>query len=163
MTDVTPCPAAGPPMARPRVAAGLLIRDGWGRILLVRPTYKKGWDIPGGYVEPGESPAQAAAREVIEELGVPIQPGTLLVVDWAPHPAEGDKLIFIFDGGQLDDVSSLHPDGHEIAEAAFHGLSDLNVRMPEPLAQRLRVAAAREADPDRSAYAEHGLAGSPRR
>jgi ADP-ribose pyrophosphatase YjhB (NUDIX family) len=47
-------------MARPRVAAGLLIRDDTGRVLLVKPTHKDGWDIPGGYVEPGETPTGRA-------------------------------------------------------------------------------------------------------
>src|SRR4051794_34297997 len=59
-----------PPMATPRVAAGALIRDVEGRILLVKPTYKDGWDIPGGYVEPGESPADACNREIAEEIGL---------------------------------------------------------------------------------------------
>jgi 8-oxo-dGTP diphosphatase len=53
-------------MATPRMAAGIAIRDPGGRILLVRPTYKDGWDIPGGYVEPGESPAEACRRELKE-------------------------------------------------------------------------------------------------
>jgi len=143
-------------MARPRVAAGLLVRDGEGRILLVRPTYKQGWDIPGGYVEPGESPAQAAAREVVEELGVPISVGALLVVDWAPHPAEGDKLLFIFDGGHLEDTSTLIPDGHEIAEAAFFSIPDLDGRMPERLARRLLLAAERPIGESLGIYSEYG-------
>ena len=50
--------------ATPRVAAGVLIRDDAGRVLLVKPTYKDGWEIPGGYVEKGESPHAAATREV---------------------------------------------------------------------------------------------------
>ena len=88
-----------PPMATPRMAAGVLFRDPEGRVLLVKPSYKAGWDIPGGYVEPGESPKQAAQREVLEELGIEVPIGRLLVVDWAPHPNEGDKILFIFDGG----------------------------------------------------------------
>jgi ADP-ribose pyrophosphatase YjhB (NUDIX family) len=77
-----------PPMATPRVAAGVLFRDQDGRVLLVKPTDKDGWDLPGGYVEPGERPKQAARREVREELGIGAQIGQLLVVDWAPHPNE---------------------------------------------------------------------------
>jgi NUDIX domain len=90
-----------------------------GRVLMVRPTYKDGWDIPGGYVEPDESPAHAAEREPAEELGLHRKPGRLLVIDWAPHPAEGDKLLFIFDGGTLTQAegASLRPDGREIDEA----------------------------------------------
>ncbi len=57
-------------MARPLVAAGLLMRDDAGRMLMVRPTYKDGCDIPGGYVEPDESPAEAARRELREEAQV---------------------------------------------------------------------------------------------
>src|SRR5919199_5944753 len=110
-----------PPMARPRVAAGMLVHDDQGRVLMVRPTYKDGWDIPGGYVEPDESPAQAAERELAEELNVRRAPGRLLVVDWAPHPAEGDKLLFVFDGGTLTDseAATLRPDGDEIADARY--------------------------------------------
>ena len=92
--------------ATPRVASGVLFRDADNRVLLVKPTYKQGWDIPGGYVEPGESPKQAAVREVTEELGVTLPVGRLLVIDWAPQDGEGDKLLFVFDGGVIDPVHS---------------------------------------------------------
>ena len=89
--------------ATPRVAAGALFLDPAGRVLLVHPTYKDSWDIPGGYVEQGESPAAACRREVAEELGLDRQPRRLLAVDWAPHEREGDKLLFLFDCGDLAD------------------------------------------------------------
>jgi ADP-ribose pyrophosphatase YjhB (NUDIX family) len=73
-----------PPMARPRVAAGAMFFDKAGRVLLVKPTYKERWDIPGGYVEPNETPTQACAREIKEELFLSKQVGVLLAVDWAP-------------------------------------------------------------------------------
>src|SRR4051794_6081139 len=43
-----------------------------------RPTYKAYWDIPGGYVEPGETPRDACVREVYEELGIRPPIGKLL-------------------------------------------------------------------------------------
>lgn len=52
--------------ARKRIAADVLIRDEAGRVLLVDPTYKDGWDLPGGMVEANESPRAAAARELGE-------------------------------------------------------------------------------------------------
>src|SRR3954462_2877865 len=53
-------------MAYPHMAAGALFFDAGGRVLMMVPTYKDYWDIPGGYVETGESPLQAASREVRE-------------------------------------------------------------------------------------------------
>src|SRR4051795_5157734 len=129
-------------MARPRVAAGVLFHDDQGRILMVKPTYKDGWDIPGGYVEPDESPAHAAERELAEELNLRLTPGRLLVVDWAPHPAEGDKLLFVFDGGMLTsaEAAALSPDGDEIAEARYWHPDELEPLAPMRLVSRLRLA-----------------------
>jgi len=70
--------------------------------MLVRKTYGNGWDIPGGYAEAGESPAAACRRELKEELGLDRQPEELLAVDWAPHPDEGDKILYVFSCGPLD-------------------------------------------------------------
>jgi 8-oxo-dGTP diphosphatase len=140
-------------VATPRVAAGVLFRDADGRILLVKPTYKDGWDIPGGYVEPGESPKQAAAREVEEELGLTVPIGRLLVVDWAPHPDEGDKLLFVFDGGALQQrADHLSVEKGEIDRVEYVAPNDANDRMPERLVDRLRSASETVGDP----YLEYG-------
>lgn len=88
--------------ATPRVAAGALFVDG-DRVLLVRKTYGNRWDIPGGYVDAGESPAAACRRELREELGIDRLPRRLLVVDWAPNDGEGDKILYVFDCGPLGD------------------------------------------------------------
>jgi ADP-ribose pyrophosphatase YjhB (NUDIX family) len=139
--------------ATPRVAAGVLFRDAAGRALLVRPTYKDGWDIPGGYVEPGESPRQAAAREVEEELGVRQPIGRLLVVDWAPHPDEGDKLLFIFDGGNLNrKLDELAIAADEIERVEFVAPDDAARHLSPRLLERLRSAVSGDPDP----YLEHG-------
>lgn len=57
-----------------RVAcAGAVVRDGRGRVLLIRRGTEPGlglWSVPGGRVEPGESPEAAAVREVAEETGL---------------------------------------------------------------------------------------------
>jgi 8-oxo-dGTP diphosphatase len=65
------------------MAAGLLLFDAAGRVLLVKPTYKDHWDVPGGVVESNESPRDAARRELGEELGLDREPGELLCVDWS--------------------------------------------------------------------------------
>ncbi len=65
------------------LAAGVLLFDEQDRVLLVDPTYKAGWEFPGGVVEPGEAPARAGMREVAEETGIRLaEVPALLVVDW---------------------------------------------------------------------------------
>jgi len=56
--------------------------DGDGNVLLVNPTYKPGWELPGGVVEADESPADACRREVREELGLDVEVGELMCVDY---------------------------------------------------------------------------------
>lgn len=146
-----------PPMSRPRVAAGALFFDDQGRILLVKPTYKDGWDIPGGYVEPGETPIEACQREIKEELGLDRNIEQLLVVDWAPSEKEGDKVLFVFDGGPLsaDAAAQIQLPADELAEADFHETATLPSLMPDRLSRRLLTAVdARAHQPPR--YLEHG-------
>ncbi|WP_345628364.1 NUDIX hydrolase [Rugosimonospora acidiphila] len=146
-----------PAMAQPRVAAGALILDGAGRILLLRPTYKRYWDIPGGYVEPGESPYAACVREIGEELGVIARVGSMLVIDWAPLESEGDKIAFVFDGDPLsdDDLRRIVFEDGEITEFRYVAPAELDDLVPSRLARRLHMAVAAKRN-GRMTYAEHG-------
>ncbi|MFI9601351.1 NUDIX domain-containing protein [Streptomyces sp. NPDC052043] len=105
------------------VASGVLLFDERDRVLLVDPTYKPGWEFPGGVVEPGEAPARAGIREVAEETGVRLdEVPRLLVVDWEPPapPAFGG-LRFLFDGGRLDSAAArrLLLPGPELRDCRF--------------------------------------------
>lgn len=146
-------------MATPRVAAGALFFDNEGRVLLVRPSYKEHWDIPGGYVEPGESPRAACAREVEEELGLTPALGPMLVVDWAPAEHEGDKLLFIFDGGSLtaEQESGIRFADGELTECRYVTAEAMGQYGPPRLARRIRTAIVARSDGG-STYAEHGSA-----
>lgn len=90
------------------LAAGVLLFDERDRVLLVDPTYKPGWEFPGGVVEPGEAPARAGMREVEEETGVRLADvPRLLVVDWErPAPPGYGGLRLLFDGGRLDSAAA---------------------------------------------------------
>ena len=63
-----------------RLASSALIRDPRGRVLIVEPNYRDGWTLPGGTVEAGEDPRTGCFREVVEEVGLHLPEGRLLVV-----------------------------------------------------------------------------------
>ncbi|MFF8831445.1 NUDIX domain-containing protein [Streptomyces sp. NPDC015131] len=85
------------------LAAGVLLFDEEDRVLLVDPTYKPGWEFPGGVVERGEPPARAGMREVAEEIGLELDAvPRLLLVDWEPpRPPAYGGLRLLFDGGRV--------------------------------------------------------------
>lgn len=144
-------------MAQPRIASGALFLDTAGRVLLLRPTYKDFWDLPGGYVEPGESPYAACIREIREELGITPPLGRMLVTDWAPADHEGDKILYIFDGGALNDdaLAQIAFEDGEITEFRYVRQTDLAELVPDRLARRIHIAVT-ALQAGRAVYAEHG-------
>jgi 8-oxo-dGTP diphosphatase len=145
---------------RKRVSADVLFRDEAGRVLIVDPAYKPGWDLPGGMAEANEPPLAAAQREISEELGIPFRGGRLLVVDWvAPHDPWDDGLVFVFDGGMLteQDRAGIRLRDGELTEYRFVG-ADLARTLLRPNGW-LRVRAALAApDPGTVAYLHDGRA-----
>lgn len=102
-----------------RVISHVLLRDDAGRVLMCETTYKPDWELPGGVVEPIESPHAGAVRECREELGTPLDiPGTPSLIDWMP-PALGwsDAIEFIYDAGVAEPslVKVMHPADSEIS------------------------------------------------
>jgi len=86
-------------------SAGALIFDRAGRLLILKPTYKSGWTIPGGVMEAdGETPWEACRREVREECGIEVRRGRLACMDFRrPKPGRAGGIRFLFDCGRIDD------------------------------------------------------------
>ncbi|WP_028921508.1 NUDIX domain-containing protein [Pseudonocardia acaciae] len=130
-------------LARKQMGAGLLFRDRAGRVLLVEPSYKPNWEIPGGAVEADEAPWAAAARELREELGLERPPGRLLVVDHVrAEDSRPEGMRFVFDGGMLTDaeVTGMAVPNEEILSASFHTLDEARAKVTPLLADRIEAA-----------------------
>ena len=143
---------------RKRVVADVLIRDEQDRILLVDPTYKPDWDLPGGMVEANESPHSAAARELREEIGLSRQIERLLVVDWvSPHGAWDESLAFVFDGGRMQsaDICDVELAGGELASIRFAETSEA-AEMLRPYVWRRTQAALATLRDGQVAYLSDG-------
>jgi ADP-ribose pyrophosphatase YjhB (NUDIX family) len=101
-----------------RIIAQGLLRDADGRILLCRLTYKPEWDLPGGVVEVGESPADGLVRELQEELGITVNVNGLITVNWLPAwRGWDDACVMLFDLGTADEsvINTMNLQPTEIA------------------------------------------------
>lgn len=100
--------------------AATFIFDADGRVLLIKEDYgERRWSLPGGTVEPGESPIDAAVREALEEIGCEVRLSGLVgialfrwgpltttafvgeIVSGEPHPAAP---------GEIAEVAWFNPD-----------------------------------------------------
>ncbi|MER6063038.1 NUDIX domain-containing protein [Streptomyces sp. NPDC001792] len=126
------------------LAAGVLLFDEHDRVLLVDPTYKPGWEFPGGVVERGEAPARAGMREVAEETGIRLREvPRLLVVDWErPVPPGFGGLRLLFDGGRLEsgEASRVLLPGPELRGWRFASEQEAAEMLPPVRYERLRWA-----------------------
>jgi 8-oxo-dGTP pyrophosphatase MutT (NUDIX family) len=142
------------------LAAGVLLFDEQDRVLLVDPTYKAGWEFPGGVVEPGEAPARAGMREVAEETGIRLDDvPRLLVVDWEPPAPPGyGGLRLLFDGGRLDSARAgrLLLPGPELRDWRFVTEEEAAELLPPVRYERLRWA-LRARERGAALYLEAGI------
>lgn len=108
-----------------RMASGTLIFDNEDRFLILKPSYKKNWEIPGGVVEMDESPMQACIREVREETGLVLRENDLklLCLEYKKaHNIKTESLKFIFDGGILKDKDLICLNSEEVIEFRFESV-----------------------------------------
>jgi RimJ/RimL family protein N-acetyltransferase/8-oxo-dGTP pyrophosphatase MutT (NUDIX family) len=146
-------------LPRKRAISQLLVRDHDGRVLICQLTYKRDWDLPGGVVEVGESPRDAAGREIEEELSLAIDAGDLLLTDWLP-PWGGwdDAVCLVFDGGEHDAglLARATLQTREIRRAEFATPEQVQERCADFTARRIASALAVAGGVARPAYVESG-------
>lgn len=145
-----PASAYGASRATLWTGASVLITDTAGRILLQRVTYRSTRLLPGGGVDTKEAPTEAAAREVLEELGVHLPISRTLVVDWVPSTTPGfdpatrfpGEIIYVFDGGtwNSEQIAAIRPRQGEIEGVDFVDPAGLPALMAPGNARRALAA-----------------------
>jgi 8-oxo-dGTP pyrophosphatase MutT (NUDIX family) len=101
-----------------------LIRDGEGRLLMVLHADRRTWVLPGGCVDPGETPADALVREVWEETGLRVEVVALRGVfsgpDFHVRYANGDEAIYVMALFECRVTGGVpRPDGVETLEIGY--------------------------------------------
>ncbi len=101
-----------------------------GRLLLVQHADRDTWGLPGGIVEPGEGPADAALREVWEETGLLVELTSVFGVfggmDCVVTYSNGDRaayIITVFRGNIVG--GKMRSDGDEISALRFFSSEEL--------------------------------------
>jgi len=148
--------AAGYAVPMIAASAGALIYDESGRLLILRPSYKPRWTIPGGQIEAdGESPWEACRRETLEECGLHVERGRLVCVDFRRSRRDRPGGVrFLFDCGAFTDeaLSAIRLQEAEILEHRLVGLDEALTLLSGPLRRRVRRAAGAK----RCLYLEEG-------
>ena len=131
-------------MPRIPASAGALVFDAQRRLLILKPSYKKGWTVPGGQIEAdGESPWDACRRETLEECGLRLERGRLACVDFLrPRPGRPGGIRLMFDCGTFTDAA-LAAIALQEAEIEAHRLVEIPTALPllsGPVRRRVSAA-----------------------
>ena len=138
------------------MGAGCLFFNPEGRILILKPTYREGWLLPGGVVEAYESPRQACIREVKEETGIDRQPTKLLCVDYvSDRTSKIESVQFVFLGGILSNETTIIIPKQEISAYQFREI-DQAILMLSIRSQRRLKSCLPYLDSQTTIYLENG-------
>lgn len=130
-----------PEFPKKRCSAGALIPDESGKLLLVKPTYRKEWLLPGGVVEADEDPITGLLREVMEEVGLVVHVQSLRCVDYlATTGVLGESLHFLFDCSavRMDVATKVAPRSPELNGICWVTPFEALDLLPTSISRRLR-------------------------
>jgi 8-oxo-dGTP pyrophosphatase MutT (NUDIX family) len=143
-----------------RMGAGAVFLNTDHELLIVKPTYREKWQLPGGIVEEHESPRAACVREVQEELGLSIDLEQLLCIEYrSTVPPKTESLQFVFYGGVLttSQIQTIKLPPDEIKVYEFVSLNEAQNKLGALSAQRIQWA-WKALHEQRTVYAEDGVA-----
>jgi 8-oxo-dGTP diphosphatase len=135
-------------LTHPRHEGALVAVHVGSALLLVRPSYRAGWSLPGGGIKHGETPEAAARRELVEEIGLVaagLTPAGIICGNW---DGRRDR-VHMFEM-RLGRLPALRLDNREIIAARLVEPPDLKtIPMTGPLTAYLDAAAVAPVDRSR--------------
>jgi 8-oxo-dGTP diphosphatase len=130
-------------LPKKRMGVGALFFNRKGEMLFVRPTYKDHWSIPGGCIDVNESPRQACAREIKEEIGLSVTNLKFLCVDYKyPTTEKTESLQFMFYGGVLSarQIKAIKLPARELSGHTFLVYKKMRRSLNKFTARRIAIA-----------------------
>ncbi|OFZ30731.1 MAG: hypothetical protein A2622_13765 [Bdellovibrionales bacterium RIFCSPHIGHO2_01_FULL_40_29] len=141
-------------LPRKRSAVGVLIFQD-EKLLVLEPTYKPNWLVPGGVVDKSESPYEAALRECKEEIGLDVKIVDFLCADYKRGNIEiGDAVHFLF-LGKISSDAKIIVDQKEIKEFYWMTPFEAVLKFDVHLSTRVKVG-IRAIHERRPFYCEEG-------
>lgn len=141
-------------LPRKRSAVGVLIfKD--EKLLVLEPTYKLNWLVPGGVIEKFESPLEAAIRECQEEIGIEVKIESFLCADFKRGDSiTGDAIHYLF-RAKLPKNFNIKVDESEIKQALWLSSDEALDKFDSHLGLRVKVG-LEAIKLNRSFYCEDG-------
>lgn len=126
-------------LPKKRMGVGVLFFNENDELLILKPTYKNYWSIPGGIIDKNESPQKAGIREVKEEIGLDLKNPRFLCIEYIPDLGKDENLQFIFYGGILDStqIENIKINNEEISDYKFLKLEEAQKILSEKLKNRI--------------------------
>ncbi|MEP6640325.1 MAG: NUDIX hydrolase [Gaiellales bacterium] len=124
------CPACGLVLyENPAPTAGAVLVDDHGRVMLTRrgiDPFRGMWDLPGGFMRPGEDAEQAARRELLEETGLEIAVRRVLAIIPDAYGPEREPTLNIFHLARV--VAGIARPAADVSEIGWFGADELPQR-----------------------------------
>lgn len=104
---------------RPVITGAIVLVRVGDALLLIKPSYRPWYTVPGGRVDRGETPRVAAARELREEVGLAVAPEALRALgEFVVHHSHIEDHVHAFEL-RLDAAPELRIDAREVVWAGF--------------------------------------------